>query len=43
MKLLRVKANGFKNCADNFCIDMVAKSKKTSEDIEYELNEIDEG
>lgn len=43
MKLLRVKSSGFKNCIDNFCIDMVAKSKKTSEDIEYELNEIDEG
>lgn len=43
MKLLRVKASGFKNCIDDFCIDMVAKSKKTSEDIEYELNEIDEG
>lgn len=43
MKLLRVKAKGFKNCVDDFCIDMVAKSKKTSEDIEYELNEIDEG
>jgi len=43
MKLLKVKARGFKNCADDFCIDMVAKSKKTSEDKEYELNEIDEG
>lgn len=43
MKLLNVKAKGFKNCSDDFCIDMIAKSKKTSEDIEYELNEIDEG
>ncbi len=43
MKLLRIKASGFKNCKDNFSIDMVAKSKKTSEDKEYELNEIDEG
>ena len=42
MKLLRVKSKGFKNCIDGFCIDMVAKSKKTSEDIEYELNKIDE-
>ncbi len=42
MKLLRVKATGFKNCIDDFCIDLIAKSKKTSEDIEYELNEIDE-
>lgn len=43
MKLLQVKANGFKNCAKNFCIDMVARSKKTSEDKEYELIEVDEG
>lgn len=43
MKLLRVKSKGFKNCVDDFCIDMIAKSKKTSEDKEYELNEIDEG
>ncbi|MGN0505052.1 MAG: ATP/GTP-binding protein [Lachnospiraceae bacterium] len=43
MKLLRVKAKGFKNCTDDFCIDMIAKSKKTSEDKEYELIEIDEG
>lgn len=40
MKLLRVKASNFKNCDDNFTIDMVAKSKKTSEDKEYELQEI---
>lgn len=43
MKLLRVKANAFKNCADDFCVDMIAKSKKTSEDKEYELLEIDDG
>lgn len=43
MKVLGVKATGFKNCADNFCIDLIAKSKKTSEDKEYELLEIDEG
>lgn len=43
MKLLKVKAKGFKNCVDDFEIDFVAKSKKTSEDIEYELNEIAEG
>lgn len=42
MKLLRVRANGFKNCADGFMIDLLAKSKKTSEDKEYELLEIDE-
>lgn len=40
MKLLRVRASHFKNCSENFAIDMVAKSKKTSEDKEYELQEI---
>lgn len=40
MKLLRVKASNFKNCKDDFVIDMVAKSKKTSEDKEYELLEV---
>lgn len=40
MKLLRVKASHFKNCEDNTIIDFVAKSKKTSEDKEYELLEI---
>ena len=40
MKLLRVNANNFKNCADGFEIDFVAKSKKTAEDKEYELQEI---
>lgn len=40
MKLLRVKANHFKNCSDEFEIDFVARSKKTSEDKEYELQEI---
>lgn len=43
MKLLRVRASHFKNCADNFTIDFIAKSKKTSEDKEYELQEIAEG
>jgi len=43
MKVLGVTATGFKNCADNFCINFIAKSKKTSEDKEYELLEIDEG
>lgn len=42
MKLLRVKASNFKNCEDDFTIDLLAKSKKTSEDKEYELNEIAE-
>lgn len=40
MKLLRVKANHFKNCSDDFTIDLVAKSRKTAEDKEYELQEI---
>lgn len=40
MKLLRVIANHFKNCSDDFTIDLVAKSRKTAEDKEYELQEI---
>lgn len=40
MKLLRVKANNFKNCQNGFTIDFVARSKKTSEDKEYELLKI---
>lgn len=43
MKLLRVVASYFKNCRDNFMIDLISKSKRTSEDKEYELHEIDEG
>lgn len=43
MKLLRVRATNFKNCCDDFTIDFVAKSKKTTEDKEYELQEIAEG
>lgn len=39
MKLLRVKANHFKNCRDGFTIDFVPISRKTSEDKEYELVE----
>ena len=42
MKLLRVSASHFKNCQDNFTIDLVAKSKKTAEDKEYELQEVAE-
>ena len=37
MKLLRVRVSNYKNCCD-----LVAKSKKTSEDKEYELQEIAE-
>ena len=40
MKLLRVVASNFKNCCDDFTIDFVAKSRKTSEDKEYELQAI---
>ena len=40
MKLLRVKANHFKNCSDGYTIDFVAKSRKYPEDKEYELQEI---
>lgn len=40
MKLLRVVASNFKNCCDNFTIDFISKSRKTSEDKEYELQEI---
>lgn len=43
MKILEIKAKGFKNCADDFGISFIAKSKKTSEDKEYELLEIEEG
>ncbi len=43
MKLLRVRASHFKNCADNYTIDLVAKSRKTAEDKEYELQEIAPG
>ena len=42
MKLLHVKAKNFKNCSDDFEIDFVARSKKTAEDKEYELQEIAE-
>ena len=42
MKLLYVKAKHFKNVKDDFEIDFVAKSKKTAEDKEYELQEIAE-
>ena len=42
MKLLRVCASNFKNCVDDFTIDLVPKSRKYSEDKEYELLEIAE-
>ena len=40
MKLLRVKANHFKNCSNDYTIDFVSKSRKFSEDKEYELQEV---
>lgn len=42
MKLLKVSAKKFKNLANDVEIDFVAKARKTSEDKEYELHEIDE-
>lgn len=42
MKLLKVKANGFKNCIDGLEIDLIAKSRKYAEDKEYELVEVAE-
>ena len=43
MKLLYVKATGFKNLQDGCILDFTAKSKKTTEDKEYELQEIADG
>ena len=43
MKLLRICATNYKNCCDDFTIDMMARSKKSSEDKEYELKEIADG
>lgn len=43
MKLLYVKATGFKNLQDDSILDFTAKSKKTTEDKEYELQEIADG
>ncbi|WP_026669503.1 AAA family ATPase [Butyrivibrio sp. AE3006] len=43
MKLLRVIASEFKNCADDFDISFVPLARKTAEDKEYELEEIADG
>ena len=43
MKLLYIKATGFKNLQADCVIDFIAKSKKTTEDKEYELQEIADG
>ena len=42
MKILRVVANNYKRCSENFTIDFVAHSKKSQNDKEYELHEIEE-
>ena len=42
MKLLRVVANNFKLCEDNFTISFVPEANKTTDDKEFELHEIDE-
>ncbi len=43
MKLLYIKISGFKNLKNNSILDFTAKSKKTTEDKEYELQEIADG
>lgn len=43
MKLLYLKASGFKNLRDDCVLDFTAKSKKTAQDKEYELQEVAEG
>ena len=43
MKLLSLKATGFKNIAENCILDFTAKSKKSTEDKEYELQEVADG
>lgn len=43
MYLLKVKAKNFKNLSEESEIDFVAKARKTSEDKEYELQEIAPG
>ncbi len=43
MKILKIIANGFKNCADDFEICFVPVARKNSEDKEYELQEIADG
>ena len=43
MKILKVNATGFKNCADDFELSFVPTARKTAEDKEYELQEIADG
>ena len=42
MNILKVTANNFQLCEDNFTISFVPEANKTVEDKEFELNEIDE-
>lgn len=42
MKLLKVTANNFKLCEDNFTISFVPEANKTIDDKEFELHEIDD-
>lgn len=41
MKILRVSADNFKLCEDNFTISFVPKANKTEYDKEFELHEVD--
>ncbi len=43
MKLLKIVANGFKLCNDDFTIDFIPTANKTEDDKEFELHEIDDG
>lgn len=42
MKILKIVANNFKLCEDDFTISFVPKANKTHDDKEFELNEIAE-
>ena len=42
MKLLRVVANNFKLCEENFTVSFVPTGNKTAADKEFELQEIDD-
>ena len=43
MRLLRVSADHFKNAKDGLTIDLVPQARKSDEDKQYEMNEIDSG
>lgn len=42
MKILKIVANNFKLCEDNFTISFVPEANKTHDDKEFELHEIDD-